>query len=133
MKITYRMTKEFTAEQLKELFLSVGWLSGNYPERLAKAINHSSTVISAWDGEQLVGLFNALDDGELTAYAHYLLINSKYQGLGIGSELVERLKKKYEGFLYLILIPEDKKTVAFYERLGFEIVECGTPMVVKTL
>lgn len=130
--IEYKETKNFTAAELQELFLSVGWLSGNYPKRLEKAINNSDTVISAWDGNQLAGLVNALDDGEMTAYAHYLLINPKYHGMGIGRELVGRLKKKYERYLYLILIPEDKKNVAFYEQYGFEVIEGGTPMQVKT-
>jgi hypothetical protein len=76
--IEYRETKAFSAIELEALFLSVGWISGNYPLRLEKAINNSDTVISAWDGNQLVGLINALDDGELTAYAHYLLVNPKF-------------------------------------------------------
>ena len=63
--IQYRTDKNFEAEQLKELFSSVNWLSANYSERLVKALYNSSTVISAWDGEKLIGLINALDDGEL--------------------------------------------------------------------
>ena len=70
--IQYRTDKNFEAEQLKELFSSVNWLSANYSERLVKALYNSSTVISAWDGEKLIGLINVLDDGELTAYVHYL-------------------------------------------------------------
>jgi ribosomal protein S18 acetylase RimI-like enzyme len=131
--IEYRETKAFTATELEELFLSVGWLSGSYPLRLEKAINHSDTVISAWDGNQLAGLINALDDGELTAYAHYLLVNPKYHGLGIGKELVARLKNKYEGYLYLILIAEEKKNIAFYEQYGFKVVEGATPLSITTL
>lgn len=131
--IEYRETKAFSAIELEELFLSVGWISGNYPLRLEKAINNSDTVISAWDGNQLIGLINALDDGELTAYAHYLLVNPKYHCLGIGKELVGRLKKKYEGYLYLLLIAEEKKNIAFYEQYGFSIVEGATPLSITTL
>ena len=131
--IEYRETKTFSAAELEELFLSVDWLSGNYPLRLEKAINNSNTVISAWDGNQLVGLINALDDGELTAYAHYLLVNPKYHGLGIGKELVGRLKKKYEGYLYLLLIAEEKKNITFYEQYGFNVLEGATPLTIMTL
>lgn len=133
MNIQFRETKAFTAQLLQELFQSVGWLSGNYPERLEKAINNSSTVISAWCGEQLVGLVNALDDGELTAYAHYLLVNPIYHGMGIGKSLVERLKQKYSGYLYLLLIAEDKKNLAFYEKYGFDVQDKATPMAITTL
>jgi len=36
----FRYTEEkiFTQEQVQQLFLSVNWISGNYPERLYKAL-----------------------------------------------------------------------------------------------
>ena len=94
MNITYKETKEFNRNELEELFLSVGWLSGRYPERLVKALKQSSTVITAWDGERLVGLIRALDDGEMMAFAHYLLVHPDYQGNGIAARLVVLLKEK---------------------------------------
>jgi len=131
--ITYRTEKTFEEKELKDLFLSVNWLSANYADRLVKALQNSATVISAWDGEKLVGLINAIDDGELTAYAHYLLVNPKFQRLGIGKELIDRLKKKYEGYLYLVLIAENKEVMHFYKKMGFVAEENATPMVIQTL
>ena len=40
MNIKYTDEKIYSMEDLKELFLSVEWLSGNYPERLKKALDH---------------------------------------------------------------------------------------------
>ena len=60
MNITYTEEKKLTQEQVQALFLSVGWVSGEYPSRLYKALKHSSTVITAWDGEQLIGLVRVL-------------------------------------------------------------------------
>ena len=131
--ITYKIDKIFQEKELKDLFSSVNWLSANYADRLVKALQNSETVISAWDDEKLVGLINAIDDGELTAYAHYLLVNPEYQKMGIGRELIERLKKKYEGYLYLILIAENKDVQHFYEKMGFAAEENETPMVIQTL
>ena len=54
--IKYTEEKKFTQEQVQKLFLSVGWTSGNYPKRLYKALMNSSTVLTAWDEEELVGL-----------------------------------------------------------------------------
>lgn len=51
---------------MKELFQAVGWLSANYPDRLKKALDNSETIFTAWDGEQLAGLINAIDDSEWT-------------------------------------------------------------------
>lgn len=55
MAIAYTEEKKFTKEQVEALFLSVGWVFGQYPQRLFKALMHSSTVLTAWDGEELVG------------------------------------------------------------------------------
>ena len=76
-QIVYTERKKFTQKQVQELFLSVDWVSGEYPERLYKALMHSSTVITAWDGEQLVGLVRVLDDSEMTAYMHYVLVDPR--------------------------------------------------------
>lgn len=55
MAIEYTEEKRFTVEQVEALFKSVGWESAQWPERLFKALQHSDTVISAWDG----GLWSA--------------------------------------------------------------------------
>ena len=65
--ITYTEEKKFTKQQVQQLFLSVNWTSGNYPERLYRALLHSSTVLTAWDGDRLVGLIRALDDTAMLA------------------------------------------------------------------
>ena len=44
--VQYTEEKRFTQEQVQQLFLSVGWVSGQYPQRLYKALMHSSTVHS---------------------------------------------------------------------------------------
>lgn len=126
--IKYTEEKIFTQEQTEALFKSVGWVSGNYPERLHKALMNSDTVITAWDNEKLVGLVRALDDTEMVAYMHYLLVAPDYQGYGIAKNLLERIKEKYRDFLYIELMPEDKKNVPFYEKHGFEVMEGGTAM-----
>lgn len=80
MEITYSQDREFTKEELEELFLSAGWDSGRYPERLKRAMHGYSLVISARDGGKLAGLICAMDDGEMTAYVHYLLVAPEWRG-----------------------------------------------------
>lgn len=62
--IQYKTTKTFYKEQIEDLFLSVNWESGKYPDKIVKGLERSSLVISAWDGEKLIGLVRGLDDGE---------------------------------------------------------------------
>lgn len=64
MDIKYTDKKEYSTEDLQALFKSVDWLSANYPERLKKALDHCETVYTAWRGDRLVGLINAIDDSE---------------------------------------------------------------------
>ena len=79
----------------------------------------------------MVGLVNALDDSVMTAYVHYLLVNPHYHGLGIGKELIRRIKKHYEGYLYLLILAEEKEKVRFYTHLGFEVTT-STPLMIIT-
>lgn len=123
MSIKYINSKDFSEQDLQELFKSVNWLSANYPNRLKKALNNCETVFTAWDNDTLVGLINAIDDGELTAYVHYLCVNPEYQGQGIGKELLNRIKEKYKSFLYIILIAENKPLIQYYNQNGFEYMD----------
>lgn len=126
--ITYTEEKKFTVEQVQALFLSVGWVSGKYPIRLHKALMHSSTVLTAWDGDQLVGLVRLLDDSELVAYMHYVLVNPAYHGQGIAGTMIEMVKEKYKDYLYIEIMPEERKNAAFYQRFGFSVMEDGVAM-----
>lgn len=128
MNIEYTEEKKFTMEDVRELFLSVGWVSGQYPKRLYKALLNSSTVITGWDGERLVGLVRLLDDSELVAYMHYVLVHPLYQGKGIAGKMIERVKEKYKDYLYIEIMPEERKNVGFYEKHGFNVMKEGTAM-----
>lgn len=121
----YTEEKRFTKEQVQELFESVGWISARYPQRLYKALMHSSTVLTVWDGERLVGLARVLDDSEMLAQIHYVLVQPDYQGQGIAGKMIEYIKEKYKNFLYIEGMPEDKKNVPFYEKHGFQVMENG--------
>lgn len=131
MNIKYTDTKCYTQIQLQQLFQSVKWISANYPERLLKALNNSETVFTAWSEGELVALINAIDDGELTAYVHYLCVNPAFQGNGIGKTLLRKVQEKYRDYLYLILIAENEKLIDFYENNGFEHVKGTYLMSVK--
>lgn len=133
MNIIFKDTKDFTQEQVEELFLSVHWLSGKYPQQLTKALKASSTVITAWDGEKLIGLIRALDDGGMVAFLHYLLVHPDYQGHGIAVRLLTMIKEKYKDYLYINLMPDEKKNITFYEKHGFKVLEEGAAMQIRNL
>ena len=128
MNITYTEEKKFTQDQVQALFLSVGWISGQYPQRVYKALMLSETVITAWDESRLVGLARLIDDSELVAYMHYVVVHPDYHGHGIAGEMMRLVKEKYKSYLYIELMPEERKNAAFYQRHGFEIMPDGVAM-----
>lgn len=132
MVIEYRNLRDFKAEDLKDLFLSVAWSSGHYPDKLVIAMKNSSSVFSAWDGEKLIGLINVLDDSIMTAYVHYLLVNPEYQSHGIGKKLVNMVSEKYKEYLRIVLVAYDKE-IGFYEHCGFKKGEKSSPMFITSL
>ena len=121
--LIYTEKKKFTKEQVQQLFLSVNWVSGNYPERLYKALINSSTVLTVWDDDKLVGLTRVLDDTAMLAQIHYVLVCPDYQGKGIAGKMLEYIKEKYKDFMYLEVMPENKNNVPFYQKHGFSVME----------
>lgn len=132
MNIEYKNIKDFEVEQLRDLFLSVKWDSGNYPEKLKVAMKNSSSVYSAWDGDKLVGLVNCLSDGVMTAYIHFLLVHADYHGQGIGEKLMSLMLEEYKDYLRKVLIAYPK-AMEFYKRCGFHVADEKIPMFITTL
>ena len=99
-----------------------------YPQKLYKALMNSQTVLTVWDDARLVGLIRVLDDSEMLAQIHYVLVHPEYQGRGIAGRMVEYIKEKYKNFMYLELMPKDKNNVPFYEKHGFYVMENGAAM-----
>ncbi len=93
VNIKYKDIKRFTREEIEALFLSVEWSYGHFPDKLVVAMENFRTVYSAWDGDQLVGLICAMDDGIMNAYVHYLLVHPDYHKMKIGRTLVEMVKE----------------------------------------
>lgn len=132
MGIEYKEIKDFSASELEDLFLSVEWSSGHYPEKLVKAMKGFAAVYSAWDNDKLIGMICSMDDGEMNAYIHYLLIRPEYHGKGIGKELVSMMKERYKDYLRVVIVAYDKE-IGFYENCGFEKAEGDSPMFITSL
>lgn len=132
MNIEYKDIHDFDKAHLERLFLSVEWSSGHYPDKLVTAMKNFETVYSAWDGDRLVGMICAMDDGIMTAYVHYLLVAPEYQGNEIGRTLVEMVKEKYTDYLRIVLVAYDAE-LNFYENCGFKKSNDSSPMFITSL
>lgn len=130
--ITYKDIHHFDQEQLQDLFLSVEWSSGHFPEKLVVAMQNFETVYTAWDDDKLVGVVCAMDDGIMTAYVHYLLVCPEYQHQSIGRRLVEMIKEHYANYLRIVLVAYDDE-LQFYQSCGFKKAEDASAMFITSL
>ena len=118
-EIEFKETRDISIESIISLYKANGWSSADKPEALYKALKNSHALISAWSGEKLVGLGNAISDGYLVVYYPHLLVLPAYQGRGIGKRIIELLKSKYNNFHQQILVA-DGQAIEFYKKCGFE-------------
>jgi GNAT superfamily N-acetyltransferase len=132
MLIKYKDIKHFNKAALEELFLSVSWESGKYPKELQIAMLNSHAVISAWDGENLVGLINALSDNVMTVYFHYMLVHPQYQFNGVGTKMMTMMLEKYQNFKTKFLVSYESSE-KFYERFDYKPVEKTTALYITEI
>ena len=117
--IRYSERRKPSARDLLVLYRANKWSSAKKPALLQKSLRNSHSLVTAWDGKKLVGLGNAISDGYLVVYYSHLLVLPRYQGRGIGSEILRRLKARYAGFHQHIIVA-DGRALAFYRKCGFE-------------
>jgi GNAT superfamily N-acetyltransferase len=119
MDIEIKETKEINIEKIIKLYKANKWSSAEKPDLLYKALMNSDSLITAWDGNRLVGLGNAISDGYLVVYYPHLLVHPDYQGKGIGKMIVDKFQNKYGNF-HQQLLTADGKAIDFYRKCGFE-------------
>ena len=74
-------------------------------------------MVLALDGEHVVGFVTVLSDGVLCAHVSLLEVLPRYQGRGIGSELMRRALGGLSN-LYAVDVVCDPEVQPFYLRLG---------------
>ena len=118
---------DLPVDKVIALYAANGWSAASKPQELCKALRNSHSIVSAWIGEELVGLGNALSDGFLVVYYPHLLVLPSHQGQGIGGRILEHLKMKYQGFHQHILVA-DGRAIEFYRKHGFQKAGSTQPM-----
>lgn len=122
MMISY--TEKMSAEEYNELRLSVDWKALT-PGQAERGLTHTAFVVAARDGERIVGMGRMLFDFGYTAYLGDVIVRPEYQGKGIGTEIVTRLKDRVmeaaePGDRIMFILGAAKGKEAFYEKFGFK-------------
>ncbi len=117
-------------DQFWELFASTGW-NAEYrlsADELLRAIAESWRVVSAYDGDQLVGFGRVVSDGILHAMIYDLIVDPRHQRKGIGAKILQILVTSCcDAHVRDIQLfcAEGKRT--FYEKQGFKGRHEGAP------
>ncbi|HMF40958.1 MAG TPA: GNAT family N-acetyltransferase [Polyangia bacterium] len=118
MSIRYSDEAKPSLADVMALYRSVDWSSAKKPDALHKGLLASHSLVTAWDGDVLVGLGNAISDGHLVVYFPHMVVRPDHQGQGIGTALMTMMMTRYRGFHQQALIA-DGRAIGFYKRLGF--------------
>lgn len=105
----------------------VGWPNPPSEEALRKILHNSQHICLAIQNQKLVGFINAISDQVLSAYIPLLEVLPEFQKMGIGRELVKRMKSELTRY-YMIDVTCDENVTSFYGPLGFRQ---GTAMMIR--
>lgn len=121
--ITYRDDTDISAIQLAEVFRRSGIRRpvDDLP-RLETMLQHADILVTAWHGEQLVGIARALSDFSYCCYLSDLAVDREFQHDGIGKALIDRVHKVIgeQSMLLLLAAPEAQ---AYYPKIGFQAAD----------
>jgi predicted N-acetyltransferase YhbS len=120
VNILYGVNKEVNAEEVSEVFKKSGIKRPiENLERIRCMINNSNLIVTAWDGDVLIGIARALTDFSWSCYLSDLAVDIDYQKRGIGKELV-RLVKESIGEEVVLLLLSAPSAMSYYPQIGFE-------------
>ncbi|RKD92837.1 GNAT family N-acetyltransferase [Mangrovibacterium diazotrophicum] len=92
--------------------------------RIEKMYSNSNLVVSAWKGDELVGIARSLTDFCYACYLSDLAVKREYQKEGIGKRLIELTQQEIGEETALILLSAPA-AMGYYPKVGFDKVENG--------
>jgi ribosomal protein S18 acetylase RimI-like enzyme len=129
MAITYG-TELASIDGYWSLFESTGWNRQYRIKKvdLATVLERNWYMVTAYDGQSLVGIGRIVSDGLLHAIIYDLITDPGYRGKGIGTEILRRLVARCrEARVRDIQLFCADGAQAFYEKRGFRARVAGAP------
>jgi N-acetylglutamate synthase-like GNAT family acetyltransferase len=120
MEIKFEAGKIPDVGQIIELYNDAGLPRPTHDrERIKKMFENSDLVITAWDGDLLVGVSRSITDWCWSCYLADLAIRKEYQKNGIGKKLIELTKEKV-GEQSMVLLLSVPTAMEYYPKVGFQ-------------
>jgi len=116
-----RTNADLPLPDLLTLYEAVGWTAyTRQPSSLAQAIASSTFVVTAWEGDRLVGLARCLSDEVAICYLQDVLVHPDFQGAGVGRQLMTSCLERFAAVrTHLLLTDDEPRQRAFYASLGY--------------
>ncbi|KRK70983.1 GNAT family N-acetyltransferase [Lacticaseibacillus nasuensis] len=116
----YRFEQGLTIHEITALYGAVGWQ--HYLQDAAETARGiaNSTLLTARDGEKLVGLIRGLSDMHTVVFIQDLLVLPEYQHQGIGRELLGEFDDYFKQVSRIVALCNDPALHDFYTAAGFE-------------
>ncbi len=92
--------------------------------RIEKMYANSNLVVTAWKGDELIGISRSLTDYCYACYLSDLAVKKEYQQEGIGRRLIELTRQEIGEQTALILLSAPD-AMSYYPKVGFDRVENG--------
>ncbi|ARC28346.1 MULTISPECIES: GNAT family N-acetyltransferase [Bacillus] len=125
-RINYTIKHPTDFNGLLSLYESLEWNSLNLTlNELEQMCKQSWYVIYAFDDKELVGMGRIISDGVITGVICGVCVLPKYQSIGIGKEIVERLIQHCEQNKVIPQLMCVEKLQSYYESIGFEVFSVG--------
>ncbi|HXA46291.1 MAG TPA: GNAT family N-acetyltransferase [Burkholderiaceae bacterium] len=118
--ITFSNDRKISAAQLADVFRRSGIRRPiDDLARIEKMLRRADILVTAWDGEHLIGVARGLSDFSYCCYLSDLAVDREYQQAGIGKTLVEMVQAAIgeQACLLLLAAPEAQ---GYYPKIGFE-------------
>lgn len=121
MNVEYKINQQISTDQFVALLISSG-LGERRPiddtECMEGVLSNSNLMISAWVGEELIGVARSVTDFHYACYLSDLAVAKLYQKSGVGKKLQVLTQDQLGPKCKLILIAAPAAT-AYYERIGY--------------
>ena len=82
-------------------------------------LEHANLVVTAWDGERLVGMARTLTDFAYVGYLADLAVDAAYQRQGIGVALIAQTRRQMGPQSKIVLLAAPA-AVDYYPHIGFK-------------
>jgi GNAT superfamily N-acetyltransferase len=120
--ISYRQGNDLDLDAFIELY-HASTLGERRPvaerARMAAMLANANLVITAWDGDLMVGIARSLSDFSYITYLSDLAVRLEYQRQGIGKELIRRTQLAGGPQTKLLLLAAPA-AAGYYPHIGFQ-------------